>query len=533
MTGIVVGVAVKATILLLLAILLWIILRRASSGSRMVLWSIAFASLLVLPLLTVALPSWSPRARSADATFDAPVNPVSLTPAPARSMQVPTITTAPWGTIAVAVWLFGMTIVIGQLFIGALRVRGIAKQAARVTESRCLDILDEMKHRLARNRVPVLLETTRALPPMTWGLVSPTILLPESWREWPLERLRVVLAHELIHVRRFDYFSQIAAQMACAIYWFHPLVWLAAGQLSRERELSCDDEVLNMGTRGTEYAEHLVEIVRTLSCPVSVWSTVTGMMPSFEGRVAAILDEKRNRRRPARKATVAGAIAAVCLLLPLAALRLPAQDNGGKVTGVVRDASGATIPDATVTMLSLDKRTMQAASTNDDGRYEFPGIADGHYTLEVTKPGFAVHQQADVVVGSSGPIRRDVVLSIGSIRETVEVVGHAVESPSASMAPHRIRVGGNVQASRIISKVQPVYPAIAEQAGIQGTVLLHAIIGTDGHLLSLGVANTSVNPDLANAAMNAVRQWTYQPTLLNGMPVEVVTTIAVVFRLKP
>jgi protein TonB len=115
------------------------------------------------------------------------------------------------------------------------------------------------------------------------------------------------------------------------------------------------------------------------------------------------------------------------------------------------------------------------------------------------------------------------------------VVGKAAAGSrlNTPVVPQRVRVGGNVQASRLISKVQPVYPAIAEQSGVQGTVLLHAVIGMDGHLLSLGVANSSANPDLANAAMDAVRQWVYQPTLLNGMPVEVVTTVAVVFRLKP
>jgi TonB family protein len=534
------GIAVKATVVLLVTLVLWFALRRASSSSRMALWNVAFASLLALPLLSLALPSWSPPGGTGNqpvfhTTFDMLGPSAPLSPGPARSVHVQPAAEVSWGEIGIAVWLLGVSIVMGRLFIGMLRVRGIAKRAARVTESRCLAIRDELGRRLAVRRTPVLLETNRALPPMTWGLAQPAILLPESAREWPMERLRIVLAHELIHVRRFDYFSQIAAHITCALYWFHPLVWLAAGQLSKERELSCDDEVLNMGTKGTEYAEHLVGIVRALSCPANVWSTVTGMLPAFEGRVAAILDETRNRRAPSKRTAVIGAIVAAGLLLPLAALRAPAQDSGANVAGVVRDASGATIPDAMVTMLSADKRNMQAASTNDEGRYEFPNIPAGRYTLEVTKPGFAVYQQPDVVVGPSGPIRHDAVLDLGAIRERVEVVGKATESARSNsvVAPHRVRVGGNVQASRLISKVQPTYPAQAEQAGVQGTVLLHAIIGTDGHLLSLGVANSSANPDLANAAMVAVRQWVYQPTLLNGAPVEVVTTVAVVFRLKP
>ena len=94
-----------------------------------------------------------------------------------------------------------------------------------------------------------------------------------------------------------------------------------------------------------------------------------------------------------------------------------------------------------------------------------------------------------------------------------------------------IRVGGNVQATRLLTSVKPLYPPGAEAAGIEGTVLLHAVISTQGDLLSISLMSTAVDGELAKAAMDAVQQWHYQPTLLNGAPVEVVTTIAVTFRL--
>jgi protein TonB len=79
---------------------------------------------------------------------------------------------------------------------------------------------------------------------------------------------------------------------------------------------------------------------------------------------------------------------------------------------------------------------------------------------------------------------------------------------------------------------KPVYPAAAQSAGIEGSVLLRAVISMQGNLLGVAVINTSVDPELAQAAMNAVNQWQYEPTLLNGVPVEVVTTITVNFRLE-
>ena len=97
----------------------------------------------------------------------------------------------------------------------------------------------------------------------------------------------------------------------------------------------------------------------------------------------------------------------------------------------------------------------------------------------------------------------------------------------------RIRLGGNVQAAKIITKVQPIYPESARAGGAQGSVLLHAVVSKDGRPLSLQVLNSQVNPDLARAAVEAVSQWRYQPTLLNGEPVEIDTTIQVKFSLAP
>lgn len=96
-------------------------------------------------------------------------------------------------------------------------------------------------------------------------------------------------------------------------------------------------------------------------------------------------------------------------------------------------------------------------------------------------------------------------------------------------APAQITVGGDVQAGRILEQVQPVYPALARQGRIQGNVQLKAVIGADGKIKSLTVA--SGHPLLVDAALDAVRHWTYQPTLLNGIPVEVKTEILVRFQL--
>jgi protein TonB len=98
------------------------------------------------------------------------------------------------------------------------------------------------------------------------------------------------------------------------------------------------------------------------------------------------------------------------------------------------------------------------------------------------------------------------------------------------VVPQRIRVGGNVQAANLINQVRPVYPPLAKQARISGVVELSAIIGKDGRVQDLKVVRG--HPLLVQAALDAVKNWVYRPTLLNGEPVEVSTTIDVNFTLS-
>jgi protein TonB len=124
---------------------------------------------------------------------------------------------------------------------------------------------------------------------------------------------------------------------------------------------------------------------------------------------------------------------------------------------------------------------------------------------------------------------------IGGIISSVPTSAPPPPPPPPSAAKkaveiQRIRVGGNVQAAKLVRKPIPIYPALAKQARIQGTVRFNAIIGTDGTIRNLQLVTG--HPLLVPSATEAVRQWAYQPTLLNGEPVEVSTTIDVNFTLS-
>jgi TonB family protein len=260
-----------------------------------------------------------------------------------------------------------------------------------------------------------------------------------------------------------------------------------------------------------------------------------------------MLNPSIDRRGLTHAARLTIAAATILLLLPLAALRLPAQNLSGAFTGSVSDASGTGVRNATVIM-TIPKGYMfagkeyasnetQMTTTDDDGKFTFKSLPAGEYELRILKRGFEEYRAPQVMLEPGRESSLNVTLKIGSVMEEVDVVpeGTVKPLPESQNAgkPVRLRLGGDVQAAKLITKVQPLYPVTAKTAGIQGTVILHAVIGLDGRPLSLRVMNKDVDPDLARASVEAVNQWRYQPTLLNGEPIEVDTTIKVNFTLAP
>lgn len=251
-----------------------------------------------------------------------------------------------------------------------------------------------------------------------------------------------------------------------------------------------------------------------------------------------MLNPSLNRRGLSRGTRLLARIAVLCLLFPLAALRLPGQNLSGKFTGTIFDISDAAVPNATIIMASHKANPVGMTSSDAEGNFVFKALPSGEYEMKVFKPGFAKYRVPRVVLEPGRDLAMTVKLEIGSLTENVDVQAEgatkaSLSTEAAKPKPTRIRIGGNVEAAKVLTKVQPIYPESAMAAGVQGTVVLHVILSKDGRPLQLEVVNSEVNPDLARAAVEAVSQWRYQPTLLNGEPVEVDDTITVNFKLLP
>ena len=140
-------------------------------------------------------------------------------------------------------------------------------------------------------RPVTLLRSSEVPVPATWGLRRPVIALPAAAAGWTAERLRLVLVHELVHVRRQDVMVEALLWLAGALYWFHPAVWLAAGRVRLERERACDEAVLATGARASDYCGHLVDIMRaaTRGARGAVVGATMAAPCTLERRVRALL----------------------------------------------------------------------------------------------------------------------------------------------------------------------------------------------------------------------------------------------------
>jgi beta-lactamase regulating signal transducer with metallopeptidase domain len=220
-------------------------------------------------------------------------------------------------------WVAGFLAIMAWLAIGRLGLRRIAANAWPLNGSDWSGTLDEERNYAGVTKVVLLYSSSAVSTPLTWGSRNPIILLPEDALDWPDAHRRIVLRHELAHVARGDSFTQLVAGFVCALYWFHPLAWIAERRLRSECERACDDNVVSLGTPAAEYAAHLLEVARSARAfGAPGFLSVAMARPSqLEGRLLAVLNESRRRVSLSRGARPAAALLSALVLIPLAAFR--------------------------------------------------------------------------------------------------------------------------------------------------------------------------------------------------------------------
>ena len=526
----------KITLLFSVAWFAAALLRRRSAALRHQAWAAAILISLGLPVVQDVTPSWHLPAAVSRAPLQHPV----LTAASPAAVRVTALPGSAWRRRGLVwiwwIWGAGAIAMLLRLLLALAQLYRAGSRARPVLADPEFRKAAEMAASLAAPPALRLLGShSRLAMPLTWGMFRPKILLPANAMEWSGDRLRLVLTHELAHVARHDWILRLCGELACALYWFHPFAWLASRSLRQESERACDDLVLSSGIHPPDYADELVALARTLDKPARAWSAALAMArPSnFERRLLAMLNPSIDRRpASARTRMMTGAIS-LCLLLSLASMRAPGQGLAGTYSGAVFDPSGAVVPRAGVSLIN-DTATppvKETVVTDAAGKFQFTNLSAGQYTLTVTAPGFQT-TSISVELPPGLDATRNVTLDLRGPELITRVTAPGAPRAQQALPPTPIRVGGNVQTLRLIQKVEPEYPATAQAAGIDGTVKLEAVVGKDGSVINIRVLSPAVNVDLVRAAVSAVRQWRFAPTLLNGEPVETSTEMSVEFSLQ-
>ena len=576
---------IKTSLIVALAVAAAWLLRRQSAASRHSLLATALVCAAAMPALELMVPAWrlgsssQPASRVAeteDSTVAVLTTEEARVPEPITASEASATASAATGLsralsrLASWIWIAGAAFSLFMLLVGLLRLGWIARRSRPVVSGRWARLASEIARDYALRRPVALLQSDHPSLLVTWGLICPKVVLPRTAQDWTDDRIRVVLRHELAHIHRGDWAAQIAAELLRSVYWFNPLMWIAGRRLREESEQACDDLVLRRGVQGADYAEHLLALARALKSDsrIHVPAAAIAHPSSLERRITAMLNARLNRT-PASRWT---RLATASMLFTIAAVIASAQTGSVTLSGTVLDPSGAPVPDATVVLTNARTGAKHEVRSDAAGRYEFVPLPADTYALEARVPAFMTRKDSVSLAGQT--MRRDLALTLGTLQETVTVGAPTTltlvrDGLATTIAADKIKVGvtgkvdvrvkgtakvkseepvirdrsafqrdlgacenspagGRVRPPMKIKDVRPEYPDHLREAGIGGAVVLESRIGTDGTVKDVQVIEP-VHPELAAAAVEAVRQWQFDGTLLNCSPVEVVMKVTVNF----
>lgn len=576
---------IKASVVLALALGATLLLRRRSAAVRHGILALAIVCAILMPALEWVLPSmpvvpWGREAtvESSGLSLESGVADVDVE----TTVVAPTPTGVSWMSVLAGLWGFGSLIALAGLSIGFLRLARLRRRCTPVSGVRQTQTL-ALARECGVRRPVALFHSSDHTQPVTYGVLTPGIVLPADAEHWSDERWHIVLRHELAHIARGDAAVQITSEVLRILQPVNPLVWIACRRLRQESEYACDDQVLRGGVPPIDYATHLLDIARDLSDRhVAIAAAPAIAHPStLERRIVAMLQATTNRSPLTRRGWIAAAAAALSISLPIAATGLaqappaapriapatapltaptsapltapltapfaaptpapreaPAQT--ASITGQVVDQTGGTIPGVTVTL--TDQQTAQAstAMTDPAGRFSFRDLPSAAYTLTGGLPGFtSFNLSFTLTPGATFTPRLE--LAVGTLSESVWVTCGPTEFPllraffpvleARQSTGTPIRVGGQVRPPKKIRDVKPTCPAGLATDEVR--VSLKGRIDESGTMADVALDDSTPGnappAEFVTAALDAVRQWQFTPTELNRQPIAIEIRVNLTF----
>jgi len=541
----------KVSLILSTALGLSMMLRGKSAALRHWVLSVGIVCAVAAPVLVAIAPEW--RAPISVKTTGL-TQPAVLVPPEFRAVE-PTSTNVNASTSSEAVpvrpvsmlqalmamWIGGALIALGTLTVGLARLSWIRSRSRRLDDGMWPALAREIAADNGIRRPITLLQSDRSSLLFTWGVVRPIVILPRDANDWSIDRARIVLCHELAHVRRADWVALVVAELLRAAYWFHPLAWIIGRRLRDESERACDDEVMSQGVEGTVYATELLALARILNAERPGWVAAPAMArpSSLERRVTAMVNGHVDRQPVGRAPRVMILALMLAIAVAIGGYTLAAQ-TFASYSGNVLDQTGNIVTGVTLSMTNQQTGQKYQVKSGDTGAFEFVGLVPGEYDLETYSPGFRSKLGTVAIAKST---RSDIHLEVGMLEETINVVDRG--EPRAEGAAPTTRgnrwppektvcvtkpTGGYIAQPTKLVDSRPIYPRSGGVPKAASVVVLDARIGKDGSVVEARGVDPAADPDLVAAAADAVKLWKYSPTLLNCIPIEVEMKVTVNFR---
>ena len=578
------SILVRSTAILAAGLAVIAASRRASASTRSLCLALTFGALLLFPLASLTLPTVriavplpAPAAlepRPHPSVTNARVEPVELRASAAPHAFTP-LSARQWIT---SLWLVGAMLAAVPLAVaiaGAWRLRRRATPWPRGTEA-----LRRLAGTNSTRRPVAVVRDTAIASPCTIAFFRPVIAFPIDADHWTDDDIARVMIHECEHVTRGDWFTLLAARLACSVYWFHPLAWLALRRLRVETERACDDAVVR-SSDAPAYAEQLVDLASRLSAgtraPVLSMATHT----ELSARISSILDRGRRRARTtpggrwlALAFTVA-LLAAIAATEPVStALRaaqqtpalgeiLPpeaanygreARSGGASLSGVLYDPFGQPLGGIVLALESLQfgdppvpaRSTpfFRALPTDANGRYSFDRVPPGLYGLAAPSSDFFAGDR--LVLRSGEQVTRDIHMRIGPTTATLTACRDCEPGTVVFDLPDSIRrelerdeqlaLSAPVAAAEPISEtlageIRAPYPFALRDTSLEGHAVVEGVIAPDGTSQAMRVTS-STHPALATAAIEVLATERWKPAYVRGVAVEAPFRVEVDFVLK-
>jgi len=341
---------------------------------------------------------------------------------------------------------------------------------------------------------------------------------------------------------RWDWAIHCAARTACALYWFHPLVWMAWRRLELEAERACDDAVLK-SSEPTAYADQLVAIAQRISAAAKSPLLAMARRADLSSRVSAVLDAGQRRGRAGALCVTVATAAAAALVVTVSPLRMVAAPQAVAGAGIARIRTSTNLLITQVKVSFPNGYTIEGLNAGDFQVTE-DGVPQQIVICEFQKESAADPTSGFYILGyyprnikADGQFRKiDVTVKTVTTAKVEHRAGYYMTPPvgvvqsGMGVSPTADATASYDKPPVLLSKRDADYPDEARKAKYQGTVLLSVEIDDSGSPVNVQVVR-SLGLGLDERAIEAVKQWRFRPAMKNGQPVAIQITVEVNFRL--